>query len=514
MRAALHVYDVDKREDKTVISGIEPDVAISRDGAKALYHVDETFGIVEVAEGKKVGDGKVDAGTLMATVDPPKEWMQMFDEAWRLERDFYYDAAMGGLDWKAIGARYRQLVPYVAHRSDLNYILGELIGELSTSHTYVGGGDMPNVPHVDIGLLGADYALDAASGRYRFQTLYRDRDWNSKVIAPLGVPGVNVKEGEFLLAVNGPSGQGAGESLRRLRRHRRQGHARSRSGRRRTIPGRAPTRSSRWPARRRSATPRGSTATARRSPRRPAAASPTSTCRTPRSAASRSSPSSSIRRPTRHGIIVDERFNGGGFIPDFFVERLRRTTWAYWSTRDGDDFRTPQTAIDGPKCIIVNQYAGSGRRRLPHYFRLAGVRPDHRQAHVGRPRRHQPRPAARGRRHRSPCRTSACGTQTGAVDRSRTTASIPTSRSRTRRARWSPGTTRSSSARSSTAPSGSPPIRRRSRRDRSTRSGGSRRRSGHRHREPRRSPGRHPSSLAPGTGTRRGGRPWTTAPRS
>ena len=94
----------------------------------------------------------------------------MFDEAWRLERDFYYDPAMGGLDWKAVGDRYRQLVPYVAHRADLNYILGELIGELATSHTYVSGGDVPQAAKVDVGLLGADYALDAASGLYRFKT--------------------------------------------------------------------------------------------------------------------------------------------------------------------------------------------------------------------------------------------------------------------------------------------------------------------------------------------------------
>jgi tricorn protease len=374
VRAALHVYDVDKREDKTVISGIEPDVAISRDGAKALYHVDETFGIVEVAEGKKVGDGKVDAGTLMATVDPPKEWMQMFDEAWRLERDFYYDAAMGGLDWKAIGARYRQLVPYVAHRSDLNYILGELIGELSTSHTYVGGGDMPNVPHVDIGLLGADYTLDAASGRYRFQTLYRDRDWNSKVIAPLGVPGVNVKEGEFLLSVNGHPVK-APENL----------YAAfvGTAGKATVIT----VGSSANDPRPRTYTvePVASEATLRytawvdgnREKVAQATGGRIAYIHVPNTAMG------GIKEFTKQfypqtdkvGIIVDERFNGGGFIPDFFVERLRRTTWAYWSTRDGDDFRTPQTSIDGPKCIIVNQYAGSGGDAFPHYFRLAGCGP-------------------------------------------------------------------------------------------------------------------------------------------
>src|SRR5262249_36608373 len=110
---------------------------------------------------------------------------------------------MGGLDWNEVGARYRALLPYVAHRYDLSYILGELIGELSTSHTYVGGGDYPNVPHVQTGLLGVDWVRDSGSGLYRFQKIYRERDWNSRTRAPLGVPGVAVKEGDVLLAVNG-----------------------------------------------------------------------------------------------------------------------------------------------------------------------------------------------------------------------------------------------------------------------------------------------------------------------
>ena len=128
----------------------------------------------------------------------------MFNEAWRLERDFYYDPAMGGLDWKAVGERYRQLVPYVAHRADLNYILGELIGELSTSHAYVGGGDLPDVPRVGVGLLGADYDArrrERAATASRRSTASATGTRPSR--APLGEPGIGVKEGDLLLEVNG-----------------------------------------------------------------------------------------------------------------------------------------------------------------------------------------------------------------------------------------------------------------------------------------------------------------------
>jgi tricorn protease len=373
-KGAIHVYDLEKREDKTVISGVSAAYAASRDGGKVLYRADDTFGIVDAAEGKKAGDGKIASGSLKALVDPPQEWMQMFNEAWRLERDFYYDPAMGGIDWKAIGERYRQLVPYVAHRADLNYILGELIGELSTSHTYVGGGDTPEIPRVDVGLLGADYTLDPASGRYRFKSVYRERDWNSKVRAPLGEPGVGVHEGDYLLAVDdrpvrapenlyaafvGTTGKATRITVGSSPNDRR-----SRTYTVTPVASEATLRYTAWVA-------------ANREKVAKATGGRIAYIHVPNTAMDgiREFTRQYYPQVDREGIIVDERFNGGGFIPDFFVERLRRTAWAYWSSRDGAGFRTPPTAIDGPKCILINQYAGSGGDAFPHYFRLAGVGP-------------------------------------------------------------------------------------------------------------------------------------------
>ncbi len=371
---AVHVFDLAKREDKTVIEGVDTRVVPSKDGGKILYKSGETFGIVETAAGKKSGDGKIEAGKLMATVDPRQEWMQMFNEAWRLERDFYYDPAMGGLDWKAIGERYRQLVPYVAHRSDLNYILGELIGELSTSHTYVGGGDSPEVPKVDIGLLGADYELDAGSGRYKFATVYRQRDWNGKDAAPLGEPGVNVRPGEYLLAVNdrplrAPENlyaafEGTTGRLTRITVGSSPNDPRPRIFTVKPVRSEAPLRYTAWVSANREKVAR-------------ATGGRIAYIHVPNTAMAGITEFTKQYYPQvdRQGIIVDERFNGGGFIPDFFIDRLRRTTIAYWSTRDGEDFRTPPTAIDGPKCILINQYAGPGGDAFPYYFRLAGLGP-------------------------------------------------------------------------------------------------------------------------------------------
>lgn len=372
--ASIHVYNVEKREDKVVLSGVRPGYAASKDGGKVLYRSKDAFGIVDAAEGKKPGDGKVAADTLMATVDPRLEWTQMFHEAWRLERDFYYDPGMGGLDWKAVGDRYRELVPHVAHRADLNYILGELIGELATSHTYVGGGDAPEVRRVNVGLLGADYELDARSGLYRFRTIYRDRNWNTGTPAPLAEPGVDVREGDHLLSVD-----------RRPVRAPLNVHAafEGTSGRQTRITvGGSPDDPE---ARTYTVKPVGSETSLRynawvaanRAKVDEATGGRVAYVHVPDTAIS------GIQEFTRQffpqvgkeGIIVDERFNGGGFIPDFFVERLQRTTWVYWSSRDGEPFRTPFTAIDGPKCILVNQYAGSGGDAFPYYFRLRGLGP-------------------------------------------------------------------------------------------------------------------------------------------
>jgi tricorn protease len=373
--ASIHVFDFEKRKDQTIISKVRGGYAASKDGGKVLYRSGETFGIVETSEGKKSGDGKIKTETLMALVEPRREWGQMFDEAWRLERDFYYDPAMGGLDWKAVGERHRQLVPFVAHRADLSYLLGELIGELSTSHAYVtGAGDIPQTAKTDVGLLGADYALDSASGLYRFKAIYRERDWNSKVAAPLGEPGVLVREGDLLLAVNGRPVR-APDNLyaafvnttgkqTTITVGTRAGDDKARTYTVVPIASETPLRYTAWVASNREKVTKATNGQI-------------AYIHVPNTSTAGIQEFTKQYYPQvdRRGIIVDERFNGGGFIPDFLVERLWRTTWVAWSNRDGGGFRTPSTGINGPKCMLVNEYAGSGGDCFPFYFRMQGLGP-------------------------------------------------------------------------------------------------------------------------------------------
>jgi len=261
----------------------------------------------------------------------------------------------------------------VAHRADLNYILGELLGELATSHAYVGGGDMPKVPKVGVGVLGVDWAVDA-SGYYRLARIHRDRDWNSDVPAPLGEPGLGVRDGDLLLAVNGRevrSPQNVYEAFvgtvgkqTVLKLGSSPNDPKPRTVTVKPAASEASLRYTTWVRENREKVAK-------------ATGGRIAYIHVPNTALQGVQEFSKGFYPQvdRQGIIVDERFNGGGFIPDFFVERLMRKTWTYWSNRDGEPFRTPGQSIDGPKCILANEYAGSGGDCFPFYFRQQGVGP-------------------------------------------------------------------------------------------------------------------------------------------
>ena len=209
--SAVHAYDMKERKEKTIIEDVER-FALSFDGSKLLYegpgggpNAAHTYGIIDAKPGepKKVGDGALSLSGMRAEIDPPAEWKEMFNEVWRQERDYFHEPEMNGVNWEQMRDKYAQLLPSVADRYSLTYTLGNLIGELSNSHTYVGGGNYPDLHPVNVGLLGVDFDLDASSGRYRIKKIYRGENWDAELRSPLTEPGINVKEGDYLLAVNG-----------------------------------------------------------------------------------------------------------------------------------------------------------------------------------------------------------------------------------------------------------------------------------------------------------------------
>ncbi len=203
----LHVFEMADRKDH-VLAGPADAYALSADGSTVLYQHKKTYTLAsalpEEASGKDGAEPKkLDLSGMQAHVDPVQEWNEMFHEAWRLDRDFFYSTKMNGVDWNAVRVKYEKLLPEMGCREDLNYIIGEMIGELCNSHTYVGGGDRFETHYVPTGLLGVDFALDKASGRYYFQKIYQGDNSREDLRSPLTEPGVDVKQGDFLLAVDG-----------------------------------------------------------------------------------------------------------------------------------------------------------------------------------------------------------------------------------------------------------------------------------------------------------------------
>ncbi len=198
----LHSFVFAEGKEKTVIDGINS-YKLSADGKSIVYKKNNEVGIMESSSSDSPGE-KIDLAGLKMWFEPKSEWIQIFNEAWRLERDFYYDPNMHGINWQAMKEKYGKLMTSASCRQDVQFIIGELIGELNTSHTYVFGGDVRRqADRGNIGMLGVDWVVDKKNKRYRFEKIYNVPDWTRNSEPPLAKPGIKIKEGDYLLQVNG-----------------------------------------------------------------------------------------------------------------------------------------------------------------------------------------------------------------------------------------------------------------------------------------------------------------------
>jgi tricorn protease len=370
---ALKYFDLEEREEKTVLSGIDT-YELSADGKKVIYKSKDTYGIVELAADKKVGDGKIAADKLEAWINPQEEWTQIFNEAWRVQRDFFYDPGMHGLDWPAIKKRYAALLPFVVDRADLNYVIGEMIAELNASHAYVGGGDLEEPKKISVGLLGCDFELDKTANAYRFKKIYEGAAWDDEPRSPLREPGVNVKEGDYLLAVNGlrvdiskdpwAALQGLAGEVATLTINSTPSMTGAREVVVKPLASEFRLRNLAW-------------IESNRRKVEEATGGRIGYIYVPDTGINGQNELVRQFTPQRikDGLIIDERFNSGGQIPDRFIELLNRPIYNYWGRRDHRDWQTPFVAHTGPKVMLVNGWAGSGGDALPYYFRKAGLGP-------------------------------------------------------------------------------------------------------------------------------------------
>ncbi len=369
-KRAVMYYDIDKREEKTVMDDADG-FRVTADGKKLLVAKDGAYALTDIAEGQKM-EKRVPSGQLDMVVDPRAEWKQIFTDAWRLERDFFYDQHMHGVDWTGLRTRYGALLENAVTRSDVNFVLGELIGELNASHTYRGGGDEDVAPSRPIGYLGIDWEL--ADGAYRIKKIVDGAPWDSEVRSSLAMPGLKVREGDFILAVNG-----APMDVRRAPWEAFRGLAEQ------TVEltvNSSPTMQGSW---------RIVVKTlADESRLRNLAWIEANRKRVEELSGGRVGyiyvPSTGIdgqtelvrqfnAQFTRDGLVIDERFNSGGQIPDRFIELLDRKPLAYWAVRDGKTWQWPVIAHFGPKAMLINGWSGSGGDAFPDYFRKAGLGP-------------------------------------------------------------------------------------------------------------------------------------------
>src|SRR5438270_6284870 len=188
---------------KETVLGDVNSYEITADGKKMLVKIKKDYAIIDLPKDKlETKDHELKLGGLDMQLDRHAEWTQIYNEAWRHMRDFFYAPNMNGVDWKAMRDKYAALVPFVNHRNDLTYLIGELIGELNNGHTYVAGGERPDTPRVKLGLLGAELSRDSASKAYKIDRILHGENWDKPTRSPLTAVGVVVKAGDYILAVN------------------------------------------------------------------------------------------------------------------------------------------------------------------------------------------------------------------------------------------------------------------------------------------------------------------------
>ncbi len=374
-KTALRFFDLKRRKSSLVTEDVDS-YSLSLDGQRVLIKHDKDFTVLATkADAAKDAETTkaLNLGHLREVVDPAQEWAEMFENAWRLERDLFYSPLMNGEDWKGVHESYRKLLPLAGSRDDLNYLIGQMLGEIGNSHTYVGGGDDGDtMPPAHSALLGVDWALDAASARYRFATIYPGDNTRDDYRSPLAQPGVNVKAGDYLLAVNGvelraPTDPDSLLQLADADTTVDLTIADNPGGARRHIVARPvekelSLREAAWIAHNRAMVDKLSGGRVGY---------------VYMSNMEQLGLQQFVRQfyaqLDKQALIMDDRWNGGGFIAPYALERLRRMLVMLATNRESAITAEPQEVLNGPKVALLNHWSASDGDIFPYLFRLYGL---------------------------------------------------------------------------------------------------------------------------------------------
>ena len=367
----VYKFDLTTRKTDKLLEGVSS-FAVSQNGEKMLYSQAEKWILTASDKAPQAGENELKLDALEIYVEPRQEWAQMYNETWRIVRDFFYDPGYHGLNLKAAESKYANFLPNIASRSDLNYLFEEMLGELNCGHVFVDGGDTPEVKKVAVGLLGADYKIE--NGKYRIARIYNGENWNPELRAPLTQPGVNASVGDYLLNVNGRSLDASQEIYSYF-----EGTAGKsvviqigkdpggKDSREVTVVPVATETNLRYLAwiegnRRKVDELTGGRVAYVHLP-------------DTYSGGYQNFNRYYFAQVGKEAAIMDDRFNHGGDVADYIVDYLNRPLMFMLSTREGKDMGNPLSSIYGPKVMIINEMAGSGGDALPWLFRKKGIGP-------------------------------------------------------------------------------------------------------------------------------------------
>jgi tricorn protease len=361
----LHKFSLEDRKAEEFATGVGS-VSVSADGKKLLARMGGSWKVMDATKPKS-SDEKTLSMDLKVLLDRQAEWKQIFNEAWRYERDYFYAPNLHGRDWDQVYERYVPLIPYVRHRADLTYILDQMNGELSVGHSFVGGGDYPDVASSVMGLLGADFIAD--KGRWKIERIYTTESWNPGLSSPLDQPGLKIREGYYLVGINGEELTGEDNLYERLdgtAGHQTLLHFNDKpsfeGAWKETV---EPIRSE-YALRQRGWVEDNRRRVDSLSGGRLAYVWIPNTG-TPGLV---SFDRYFFAQQEKEGAVIDERFNGGGLLDDYMVDLMTRSLRAAITNEvPGGKPMVLPAGILGPKVLLINERAGSGGDFFPWVFR-------------------------------------------------------------------------------------------------------------------------------------------------
>jgi tricorn protease len=362
----LVLFDLEKQKETEL--GDAEGYEISADNKKMLVGRGNVYAIVDLPAGKLDMSETLNLSDLKFDLDREAEWKQIYNECWRQMRDFFFAPNMNGVDWAKVRKNYEPLIPFVRHRADLTYIIGEMISELSAGHTYVGGGDMPRKQRIQQGLLGAVIERDAASGYYRIKKILKGQNWDKAIRSPLADIGVDAREGDYILAVNGkPANQmrdiyeslvnTVGKQVR-LKLNARVEEAGSREAVVVPINDERPLYYYEWV--------QGNLAKVDK-----ATQGRVGYIHVPDMGVEGLNEFVKYYYPQlrKEALIIDVRGNGGGNVSPMIIERLRREAAMVEIARNTTPSFDPDGLVEGPKVCLLDEFSASDGDIFPYRFR-------------------------------------------------------------------------------------------------------------------------------------------------